>query len=166
VWLGLGLGLGLVGAGMSGLRVNLTPSEPVGVWRLHRGAPHVGDFVTLCPPLTRMYPFLERGACPDGVMPFLKEIVAGPGAWIRETARGVAVNGRVLPDSAPMRLAPGYGTVLPRRWNAWRLPRHAYWTYGAGDPRRSFDSRYFGPVLRRDILRVATPVWIWSAWHG
>lgn len=155
----------LVGAGLSGLRINLTPSEPIGVWRLHRGAPHVGDFVMLCPPLTRPYPFLERGTCPGGVMPFLKEIVAGPGARIRETARGVAVNGRVLAHSAPLRIAPGYGTVLPRQYGAWQLPRHAYWTYGTGDPRRSFDSRYFGPVPQRDFLGVATPVWVWRGRH-
>ncbi|MHB8564978.1 MAG: S24/S26 family peptidase [Acidiferrobacteraceae bacterium] len=55
----------LVGAGLYGLRINLTPSEPIGVWHLHRGAPRMGDFVTLCPPLTRPYPFLERGTCPD-----------------------------------------------------------------------------------------------------
>ncbi|MHB8347886.1 MAG: S26 family signal peptidase [Acidiferrobacterales bacterium] len=156
----------LVGAGLSGLRVNLTPSEPIGVWRLHRGAPHVGEFVTLCPPLTRPYPFLEHGTCPGGVMPFLKEIVAGPGARIRETVHGVAVNGHRLPDSAPLRIAPGTGTVLPRRFGTGRLPRHAYWTYGAGDPRWSFDSRYFGPVPRRDLRRVATPVWVWKGGHG
>lgn len=164
-WVGVPL-VWLVGAGLSGLRVNLTPSEPIGLWRVHRGAPHVGDFVTLCPPLHRTYPFLDRGACPDGVMPFLKKIVAGPGAQIRVTSRGVLIDGRVLAHSAPLRIAPGYGTVLPRRLGAWRLRRGQYWTYGAGDPRLSFDSRYWGPIPRRDILRIATPLWVWSMSHG
>jgi type IV secretory pathway protease TraF len=27
----------------------------------------------------------------------------------------------------------------------------------------SFDSRYYGPVHRRDILGVYAPIWIWDA---
>ncbi len=147
----------LAGSGwVAGVRVNLTPSEPVGLWRVRRGAPRRGDYIGFCAPV-RKYPFLEAGSCPNGVMPFLKEIVGVPGDSIVETDQGVVIDGRRLPRSRPLPRARD-GVALPRWRGRLTLPPGEYWTYGGGDPELSFDSRYFGPLPRARIRFVVRPV--------
>lgn len=143
-----------------GYRVNLTPSEPLGLWRVEpmTASPRRGDFIGFCAPVPG-YPFLDRGLCPDGLMPFLKTIVGVPGDRIVETAHGVTVNGLPLPHSRPRRRARGYGTRLPHRYGTFTLAPNEYWTYGTHDPGRSFDSRYWGPIRQRRIRFLARPLW-------
>jgi type IV secretory pathway protease TraF len=57
-------GIGVVG----GIRLNLTPSEPLGIWRIEPGRePIVGDLVFICPPPTPQFEeawqrgYLRRG---------------------------------------------------------------------------------------------------------
>ena len=55
----------LLAAGPAGYRLNLTPSMPLGLWRLV--VPSVyprGATVAVCPPVDA--PFLPRGSCPIG----------------------------------------------------------------------------------------------------
>ncbi|MHB1952327.1 MAG: S26 family signal peptidase [Sulfobacillus sp.] len=151
----------LAGAGLAaGYRINLTPSEPLGLWRVWPAttAPRRGDTVSFCAPVPE-YPFLDRGICPRGLMPFLKEIVGVPGDRIVETDRGVTVNGMRLPHSRPHRMAVGYLVRLPRWRGRMMLKPGVYWTYGSHDPRWSFDSRYWGPLARTRIRFLARPVW-------
>jgi len=158
--LGLAVLLAAAGAGWAtGGRINLTPSEPLGLWQVLPSAavPHRGDYVSFCAPV-HGYPFLDRGTCPNGLMPFLKEIVGVPGDRIVETARGVTVNGRWLPGSRPFAKAPGDALALPQWRGRLTLAPGEYWTYGSGDSRRSFDSRYWGPLPRARILFIARPM--------
>ncbi len=162
--LGVGLVLtaSIVGAGvLAGLRVNLTPSEPLGLWRavpLDRPVV-VGDLVIVCPPsgavsefgLARGY--LRRGTCPGGAAPLIKTVAATVGATI-VVGTEVVIDGTLLPNS---RLSPkdGQGRVL------------APWVGGPVLPgllflhssfRGSYDSRYFGPVPDTGLLGFAQPV--------
>ena len=155
-------------------RLNLSPSEPMGIWSVTPMTPgtrlQVGDVVTLCPRLPHGYHYgwLEdnthaANACADGRAPFLKTIVAGPGDMIRETGQGVAINGHPLPDSRPL----PYTTSKPQvRLPQWRgtvtLKSGQYWAYGAGDPRFSFDSRYWGPFRQTQVRGDAHPVAVWE----
>ncbi|TIR88264.1 MAG: conjugal transfer protein TraF, partial [Mesorhizobium sp.] len=70
-----------------GYRLNLTPSEPLGLWRietLDRDVA-VGDLVFICPPAAvsflqaRERGYLRRGLCAGGFAPLIKTVMALPG---------------------------------------------------------------------------------------
>lgn len=92
-------GIGLVG----GIRLNLTPSERLGIWRietLSRG-PLVRDLVFICPPSTPPFEeawqrgYLRRGLCAGGFAPLIKTIAALPGQRIA-IGDTVKIDGAVL----------------------------------------------------------------------
>ncbi|MET3648626.1 hypothetical protein [Phyllobacterium ifriqiyense] len=65
-------------------RFNLTPSEPLGLWRiilLNRPARN-GDLVFVCPPESTLFHkalergYLRRGLCRGGYAPLIKSVVA------------------------------------------------------------------------------------------
>lgn len=146
----------------NGYRINLSPSEPLGLWRV-LPAGHLahalarGDDVGFCAPV-HPYPFLEAGVCPDGLMPFVKQIVGVPGDRIVETDRGVTVNGQRLPHSRPHQRSTSLAISLPQWRGRVTLSVDEYWTYGGNDPGLSFDSRYWGPLRRARIRFIARPV--------
>ena len=162
-----GLTVLLVGMGWAlaaGYRINLSPSEPRGLWRVLpvralAGSLVRGDAVGFCAPV-RPYPFLEPGSCRNGLMPFLKQIVGIPGDRIAETDRGVTINGQRLPHSRPRARSIRNGVRLPQWRGRITLGPGQYWTYGANDPRLSFDSRYWGPLGRARIRFMAEPILI------
>jgi len=152
----------------AGWRLNLTASEPLGLYRLEpvtmtqipRGA-----LVELCPPAwvtPAAFPFYMQGNCPGGGKEMLKVIVGIPGDRIWVSADGVTINGVTLPGSAPRLRSNQYPKIiLPRLRGEVRLSRQQYWVYGGGArPARaalSFDSRYFGPIAIGQIRGLAIP---------
>ncbi|MHB8348574.1 MAG: S26 family signal peptidase, partial [Acidiferrobacterales bacterium] len=150
----------------AGYRINLSPSEPLGLWRVVSVRPSArslrrGDDVGFCAPV-RPYPFLELGACRDGLMPFVKQIVGLPGDRIVETDRGVTINGHWLPHSRPRLRSIHGGIRLPQWRGHFTLGPGVYWTYGGNDPALSFDSRYWGPLQRARIRFIAQPLLTWE----
>ncbi len=144
-----------------GLRLNLTPSEPLGLWRivpLDRDVA-VGDLVFICPPAGPVSAFgLERGyfrggLCAGGAAPLIKTVVALAGA-------DVAIGADVMIDSTPLahsRLSPLDGdgrSIAP--WPGGRVPPGHLFLHSsfAG----SYDSRYLGPVPEAGLLGLARPV--------
>ena len=145
-------------AGAAGYRINLTPSMPLGLWRVVAASPvdyHQGQAVAVCPPVDAS--FLPRGPCPLGMQPLLKQLVALPGDIVTVTLAGVSVNGGpLLPHSAPLAQTSD-GQPLPQQRGTWRLT--GYWIYGPDSP-RSFDSRYFGEVSAACLQGLARPVFL------
>jgi conjugative transfer signal peptidase TraF len=145
----------------AGLRINMTPSYPRGLWRietLDRPAA-VGDRVFICPPDTAVFEFafkrgyIRRGLCAGGLSPLIKTVAAVGGQRIDVAAR-VSIDGRLLPHSDVQRtdatgrlLTPFAGGVVP----AGTLFLHS-------DFAGSYDSRYFGPIPASGILGLARPV--------
>ncbi len=87
-----------------GYRVNLTPSEPLGLWRivpLNRPVA-VNDTVFICPPATaemreaRARGYLRSGSCPEGVAPLIKTVIAVAGQHV-EIGASVSVGGGWFP---------------------------------------------------------------------
>ena len=127
---------------ISGLRVNLTPSYPLGLWRIEPLAhdPGVGDRIFICPPpdpafeLARDRGYLGHGLCPGWFSPLIKTVVAVAGQ--RVVVDGdIAVGGVHLPhssvrptDGAGRALAPFAGGIVPNGQTQWLV------VYDVDDP--------------------------------
>ena len=158
------LGL-IVLLGGQGFRVNLTPSEPLGLWRIVKPDRPilVGDLVFICPPDTdamreaRARGYLRFGLCAGRVAPLIKTVVATSGQMI-EIHDHVCVDGRPLPHS---RVAPldGQGREI-KRYDGGIVPPGTVFLHSEFPA--SFDSRYFGPLPMDGILGLAREVWTYA----
>lgn len=142
-------------------RLNLTPSEPLGLWRIVKFArpAAVGDLVFICPPQTstmreaRERGYLRSGLCPGGVAPLVKSVIAVAGQRV-EVEAGVSVDRRSVPSSSVVQL-DGQGrrmTPFPGGF----VPEGSVFLHSpfAG----SYDSRYFGPIPEAGVLGLAREV--------
>lgn len=164
--LGTGVCVTLAIAGTwGGFRLNLTPSYPLGIWRiepLNRQAT-VGDRVFICPPdaaaleLGMERGYLPAGLCPSGAAPLIKIIAAVAGQVIAITTT-VIIDGTPLPNSS-VRSADAEGRPLPR-FTGGQVPLDAVFLHS--DFGGSYDSRYFGPLPAKGILGLARPVLVFS----
>lgn len=159
---GAGLLLSIVVAGCwAGLRLNLTPSFPLGIWRIEplNRAATIGDRVFICPPDVPAFTlgmergYLPPGLCPAGSGPLIKTIVAREGQDISiDTA--VIIDGAPLPGSE-LRSADAQGRPLPK-FPGGQVPAGSVFLHS--DFGGSYDSRYFGPLPSDGILGLAHPV--------
>jgi conjugative transfer signal peptidase TraF len=144
-----------------GYRINLTPSEPLGLWRiipLHRPAA-VDDLLFVCPPKTaamweaRARGYFRSGSCPGGVAPLIKTVIAVAGQHV-EIGVSVNVDGRGVPSSS-LALRDGKGRPL-MPFASGIVPPGYVFLHSAF--RGSYDSRYFGPVPTSGVLGLAQEV--------
>jgi conjugative transfer signal peptidase TraF len=151
----------IVAGGAFGLRINLTPSEPLGIWRivpLNREV-RVGDVVFVCPPdnstmrEARARGYLRGGACKGGFAPLIKMVVALPGQRI-SVGREVEIDGVLLVNSHVAHV-DGQGRRLPSAVGG-PVPDGSVFLH-SGYP-GSFDSRYFGPLPMHEILGLSKPI--------
>jgi conjugative transfer signal peptidase TraF len=148
----------------SRLRINFTPSMPLGIYRLEplpAGGVAREMFVAVCAPdaaadLGGRRGYLATGPCPHDTEPLLKIIAGVPGDDVAVAADGVAVDGCLLPDSRPIALDRVGRRMLPWPWGDYRVGRGQVWLY-AGNP-RSWDSRYWGPGAETAIVARAVPL--------
>lgn len=144
-----------------GFRINTTISEPKGLYILtDKTLPRKGDLVIACPPLDAARLSIRRGylqvsgKCPGGAIPFLKTLVAVPGDYVVMSRQGLSVNGKPVPNSIPL-LADSAGRKIVRM--KFRGRTSGFWLISSYS-KRSFDSRYWGPVDRQAILSTISPV--------
>ncbi|WP_374618787.1 conjugative transfer signal peptidase TraF [Devosia sp.] len=150
---------------ISGLRVNLTPSYPIGLWRIEPLAhdPGVGDRIVVCPPpdpafeLARDRGYLGRGLCPGWFSPLIKTVVAVAGQHIAIEG-DITVDGVHLPHSS-VRFADGAGRALTPATGG-MVPDDQLFLFSefAG----SYDSRYFGPIPAAGVLGLAQPLLVFT----
>src|SRR3989454_9703645 len=164
VWL-LATSVALLAAGrLAGLRLNLTGSLPVGLYVAAGAAPVRGALVLVCLPLevaafARARGYVPRGgACPGGVVPIGKPVLASAGDTVTVTSTGLLVNRAPVPNSQALAM-DRKGRPLPQ------LPTGRYvvrpgtvWILSSYSP-FSFDSRYFGPVRAGQVLTSVRPLW-------
>lgn len=152
----------IVAAGlMGGYRLNMTPSVPLGLWRIEtiRRPVRVGDIVFACPQpgglsgqaLSRGY--IQRGLCPGGFAPLIKPVAALPGQAV-EIDREVIIDGTRLASSA-IRRFDGQGRPM-QPWSGGRVPFGTLFLQSSFEG--SYDSRYFGPIPAEGLLGFARPV--------
>ncbi|WEX12156.1 conjugative transfer signal peptidase TraF [Chelativorans sp. AA-79] len=144
-----------------GLRINLTPSYPLGIWRIVPLDREVatGDRVMVCPPptsvftLARLRGYLRSGLCPGWLSPLIKTVAATQGQRV-EIAGAVRVDDIPL-ASSELRAADAEGRVLIPFAGGVVPPGHVFLH---SDFAGSYDSRYFGPVPIAGVLGLAHPV--------
>jgi conjugative transfer signal peptidase TraF len=157
------MGVGYYCAWLAGYRPNLSASLP---WGLYRAVDAPTGLVEFCPPQPWGYIALKRqyresGVCADYGSPLLKPIAASEGDRVEVSPAGIAVNGRLLPNTAPRPVDSmgrpldhyAFGTYVIRPGEIWVA---SSWNY------KSFDSRYFGPIHVGAIRQYLRPVWTWG----
>jgi conjugative transfer signal peptidase TraF len=145
---------------LTGLRFNSSPSLPAGLYV--RTTDHRANLVEFCPAepfaslaITRGY--RDSGACRDGGAPLLKPVVASAGDAVEISARGISVNGVLLPNTAPLAKDTKGRPLMAWPFGRYRVASDTVWVASSYHP-RSFDSRYFGPVPTAAIRGRLKPV--------
>jgi conjugative transfer signal peptidase TraF len=151
-------------AGESGLSINWSPSVAPGLYWSSTASPQLGEYVKVCPPDRE--PFREgrrrgyyaAGPCPGSYQPLMKRFAAAKGDRVQISRAGVAVNGRLLPNSAP-RALDSRGRPLPQ------IALDRVLSDGEAlvmtDFFYSFDGRYTGPIEQKQIVGKARPLVTW-----
>ena len=148
-----------------GVRANLTPSLPRGIYQITLDVPEIGDMAYFCldqdnpySSLAQERSYLGPGSCPSGLKPLLKIVAGLPGDLVELKPNGIALNGRLLAgterpenDSAgriiPVSLlVPGY------------IPAGQALMLSPGHP-GGFDGRHFG-LVPIDSLTKVRPLWV------
>ncbi len=146
-----------------GLRLNLSRSMPIGFYRVSREPAARGAIVLACLPadvavFARSRGYVPNGGCPGATAPIGKVVLAVAGDFVQVTGTGLLVNGQSVQNTKPLDV-DGAGRSLPKLPNgAYLVRRDEVWLYSPYS-KRSFDSRYFGPVPRSCILNRVLPLW-------
>ena len=156
----------IVIGGLAGkVRVNYTSSLPIGLYRtVGAGGMARGSIVLLCLPepiahFARERDYIWRGNCPGDAAPVGKLVLAVEGDTVRLTKRGVYVNGRPVPNTRVLETDTQRRPVPHYPFGLYPVARNDVWIYSPYH-RRSFDSRYFGPVPVASVRSHMLPVWV------
>lgn len=136
---------------MSGIRINTTPSLPIGIWRIERTgrveALRIGDSVAI-----------NRAVVPGASRHLMKDVGALPGDVMTRNDNIVYRNGKPLPlstiqatnsrDEKIDRIE--YPIIIPNGY-VWVSSRHEW----------GYDSRYFGAVPQRAVIGKTKLLWAW-----
>lgn len=151
------VGIGLVG----GIRLNLTPSEPLGIWRVEPVGRDllIGDLVFICPPPTAQFEearqrrYLRRGLCAGGFAPLIKTVAALPGQRVA-IGNTVEIDGAVL-DASLIRGSDGQRRPIIAYSGGIVPPGYVFLHSSFAS---SYDSRYFGPIPITGLLGLGKPI--------
>jgi conjugative transfer signal peptidase TraF len=131
------------------LVLNLSRSEPLGLYARSEQTPALGSYVVFPAPRS-VAGYAQRYFSRT----ILKRIAAGPGAFACVQNHVLFVDGRRWAEVATK---DGAGRLLPV-WNGCRrLLSGEFFTFSDQAP-NSLDSRYFGPVSQTQILGVFKPL--------
>ena len=117
---GIIAGVWLTTFALNHFRLNLTPSAPIGLYRIVHEPVVRGSLVLLRDPM--------------------KTIVGWPGDTVRLTPEGTYINGKLIADSA----VPENSPYPPYPYQTIQLERDMYWVINQHPA--SYDSRYTGAV--------------------
>ena len=150
--------------GWLGIRINTSPSLRLGFYIATSDA--TDALIEFCPTepfaslaLSRGY--RDRGSCPDGGAPLLKPIIANQGDVVEFSGKGISVNGKLLPNTEPLAEDTRGRSLQPWPVGRYVVQPGLLWV-ASSYSKRSFDSRYFGPVSTasiREHLRPLLTVW-------
>ena len=142
-----------------GYELNITPSEPVGIYRLVGGQAERRALVLLKQPHDSMASVLSRYAPVH--LPLIKRVAAIPGDLVEINTFGMRVNGILWPHSVPLAHDAEGRSLRPYPFGVYRVHAGELWVL-SNHP-RGLDSRYFGPVLEPNVISRLVPVLTWSS---
>ena len=158
------VGSGLLAAfftvvGLAGIRINTTPSLPVGLY-IETGAQ--SPLVEFCPAgesaeLAARRGYRTPGNCPDGASALLKPIVAKTGDVVELSGKGISVNGHLVRNTAPLAVDTDHRALEHFPFGRYAVRDGDVWVASSYN-KRSFDSRYYGPVRRSAIRGHLRPL--------
>lgn len=137
---------------------NASASVPLGLYGIELNAtPRVGDLVAVrpSPALTR---FMAERRYVEANALLVKPVAALAGTTFCRTKMRVTLDGRAVATALPR---DRFDRPLPRWSGCRRLARNEL-VLIAPALGVSFDSRYFGPVDRAQVIGRAIPLWTWS----
>lgn len=163
MYLAVTLFIGVIIAYGAGIRFTLTPSMPIGLYRVVEVPLERGAMVTFCPPawaadfaLDRGY--LHRGPCDGGTQPLGKYILGLPGDTLVVRPEGLMLNGAAIPESAVYHRDRLGRELLHVPFGQHVVGRDSLFLFSNHHP-RSFDSRYFGALPSSGVISSLTPLW-------
>jgi conjugative transfer signal peptidase TraF len=138
---------------------NASGSAPLGFYLLENKLPRHGEIAIIKPPPAVELMLVASGILPPSV-PLVKRVAAIGGDEVCRSDQPngtISINGKVVAetfdkdrDGRPLPVWSGCMRLVDGEFFV--MQPHPY----------SFDSRYFGPVLKCDILGVARPLWTWN----
>ena len=133
--------------GTAGIRINATPSLPVGLYVKADSNSKLIEFCPVGPPawLAASRGYRTSGDCPDGASALLKPIIAKAGDIVELTAAGISVNAHFVPNTAPLSMDTKHRPLEHFPYGRYVVPQEEVWVASSYNS-RSFDSRYYGPV--------------------
>jgi type IV secretory pathway protease TraF len=162
--------VGTVGGVYAGLRINLSPSMPKGLYRLVHCDDTVGRDAALGDRVAvdtkkassnaqlaffRSLGWLSTSGRSDDLL--MKTVVGSGGDEVTEVAGRLCVNRRPLPEAASRRQRSVAGLVLPSVELPQRIEEGEVWL--SSNHERGIDSRYFGAVSRSSIACKVEALW-------
>ena len=154
-----------VGNAFGVLISNTDSAAPAGVYRVVSDKFQRGDLVAACLPIAiaqqgLAHGYLRTGACAGNAEPVGKVAGALPGDSVEIEPGWVAVNGVRFKRSAVATRDSAGRLLRHLAWGSYRVAAGQVWLFGFND-RRSWDSRYFGPVPLANVSGEIEPVVTW-----
>ena len=148
------IGIASLGSFPTKLVWNGSASAAVGLYRVEKRDPELGDYA-LVKPNERLAQFIfGRGYLPPDV-PLLKRIAALPGDEICRENERIFINKIVVAEAL---LTDSFGRKMPEWSGCFTLKSDEVFLLNA--PEKSLDGRYFGATKRADIIGIAAPIWV------
>lgn len=150
------------------VRVNLTDSQPVGIYMLRPGdmlhptdePTRRGDLVTFClesknifSTLAKDRGYVGKGTCPLGLKPLLKNLIGLPGDEVEITPDGIILNGDFLYLSHRPDFDSQGRVMPPSLLQNGKIPEGMALVISQ-EHGNSFDSRHFGLVPLASLTKV------------
>lgn len=154
-----------VGEAFRVLISNTDSAAPAGIYRVvgHRVAR--GDLVAACLPIAVAQQGLQRGylrvgGCAGDAEPVDKIVGALPGDIVETEPGWVGVNGVRFAHSVTASHDSASRPLSHVEWGKHVVAANEVWLFGFND-RRSWDSRYFGPIPIANVRGKLEPVLTW-----
>jgi conjugative transfer signal peptidase TraF len=150
----------------TGIRLNLSSSIPLGIYRITDGPIERGSIVLVCLPpnvsfLARSRGYITNGSCADGTAPIGKPVVAASGDEVDLNAKGIRVNGKLLANSRALSVDAKRRVLRPYPAGMHHVTEDELWLVSSYSL-RSFDSRYFGPIRASSVIAQVRPLFMFQ----
>ena len=134
---------------------NASASVPIGLYRIERNSAAASGELVAVRPSAALARYMDARRYVEAGVLLVKPIAAENGATVCRRGLSVSIDGHALATALPR---DRLGRSLPVWSGCRRLGADDLFLIAPAH-RDSFDSRYFGPIERRQIVGRAVPLW-------